>query len=134
MTQEEIEEGNKLIAEFMSQFPGYQKHYHKVEKDYVYDNPNTAEALPIKNSSFHESWSWLMPVVEKIWEIIETRESLFYFDVSKFDKDIGTIYGDFITEESSNIIDCYDTVAAFIKWHNSQNQNYPEDTDSNTRI
>lgn len=64
MTQEQIE-GNKLIAEFMN----WKHHSGNV---YWFPNlyPSTDDTgettFDISEAEFHSSWSWLMPVVEKI--------------------------------------------------------------------
>ena len=50
MTQEEIIEGNKTIAEFMD----------------MQNNPFPPEVDELR---YHTSWDWLMPVVEKISEV-----------------------------------------------------------------
>jgi hypothetical protein len=69
MTPEQLE-GNKLIAEFM----GYEQNaftesmFSKVEDVFV-DNKGgrcSARWTPVY---YHESWDWLMPVVEKISRI-----------------------------------------------------------------
>lgn len=62
MTQEQIIEGNSLIAEFM----GRLQEHHIVEGfDQEY---GTFESRPETEHDwkFHTSWDWLMPVVEKI--------------------------------------------------------------------
>jgi hypothetical protein len=53
-----IEEGNKLIAEFM----GWR---YISDGDVMFLNQNTP-AKPINRLQFHSSWDWLMPVLEKI--------------------------------------------------------------------
>ena len=53
-----IEEGNKLIAKFMDL---------DIKEDLVY--LNEMEACKIQNLEYHESWDWLMPVVDKIDEV-----------------------------------------------------------------
>jgi len=52
-----IEEGNKLIAEFMGIVPIVETN------GIVYKDTNTGHIMLIK---YHSSWDWLMPVVEKI--------------------------------------------------------------------
>jgi hypothetical protein len=58
MTQKEIFEGNKLIAEFMN----FSVSDHTILPDRLvwYDWDGPREVL------YHSSWDWLMPVVEKI--------------------------------------------------------------------
>lgn len=55
MTQEEILEGNRLIAEFM-------------RSDVVYDGITFSIALdPLyDNTKYHSSWDWLIPVLYKV--------------------------------------------------------------------
>jgi len=54
----EIIEGNKLIAEFMKQWKGVDCYMYG--KDYY----------GFENLRYHLSWDWLMPVVEKIDSIL----------------------------------------------------------------
>lgn len=76
MPEQEIIEGNKLIAEFMK-FPS-NKHL----ENWV-DVPNEYISIYGKhfgigfNCKFHKSWDWLMPVVEKIKDVI----TLGYFNI-----------------------------------------------------
>lgn len=55
-----MEENNKLIAEFMGMELGDDKTV------YYDDAENLHPPTPINKLKFHESWNWLMPVVEKI--------------------------------------------------------------------
>ena len=89
MNKSEIIEGDKLIAEFMR------------EK---------------ATGGYHQSWDWLMPVVEKIWNMQGHRTSIFYFEPEEG----VTIYGN--NESVNNITDCWCAVVEFIKWYNTQNQ------------
>ena len=60
MTQEQIIEGNKLIAEFMGARPRrLNKHWWTGFAEYPHD-------IHISSIQYHTSWDWLMPVVEKI--------------------------------------------------------------------
>ncbi len=67
----DIEQGNKLIAEFMGfvRKAGALEHY-SVPKGQ--DLHYKAFTLDLKKMTYHTSWDWLMPVVEKI-------QSLDYF-------------------------------------------------------
>ena len=56
----QMEENNKLIAEFMGMELGDDKTV------YYDDAENLHPPTPINKLKFHESWNWLMPVVEKI--------------------------------------------------------------------
>jgi hypothetical protein len=53
MSNEQIAEGNKLIAEFMN---------------WVHSQDPATDAYEMERLKFHTSWDWLMPVVEKIGE------------------------------------------------------------------
>lgn len=60
MTKEEIIEGNKLIARFMSS---------KFSSEYGYLIGN--EWFDLKQLFYHSSWNQLMPVLEKIESLID---------------------------------------------------------------
>lgn len=67
MTEQEIIEGNKLIAEFMGDY----RAKYKVSNDYTLAN------AMLKTLKYHSSWDWLMPVVEKIKDVM----TLGYFNI-----------------------------------------------------
>jgi hypothetical protein len=110
-------ETNKLIAEFM----GWKKDigYRKGKPIDGFIKPNDGRHFPLYRFRFHESWDWLMPVVEKI-------ESLgFYVRIHGkstliFKKDgyniINRPYG--YGKEKSKIDHTYKAVIEFIKWYN----------------
>lgn len=60
MEQKEIIEGNKLIAEFVGVKIGVDKYYWR---------PGSMELLREEHLNYHDSWGWIMPVVEKIARI-----------------------------------------------------------------
>lgn len=62
---------------------------------------------------YHSSWEWLMPVVEKIWELNGNRCSLFYFEPNE--KTLLVSY----EPHSTNINDCFLAVIAYINWYNA---------------
>lgn len=86
MTQEEILEGNKLIAEFMG---GIYSHYAsawgfgnaRIEHEdlkvqgKVYKNAVWAERFETE-LKYHSSWDWLMPCIGKISNKCEEPEEL----------------------------------------------------------
>tara|TARA_R110000787_G_scaffold26805_1_gene74797 strand:- start:234 stop:575 length:342 start_codon:yes stop_codon:yes gene_type:complete len=104
---------NKLIAEFME--------FHRDTEDlYLIDNynlrsENQFQATYVREMKFHQSWDWLMPVVEKI----ESDE--------RYDVDIlqyGTRIRDNQKEIVTNVADIsfnskidhtYDAVVRFLK-------------------
>lgn len=59
MTQEEANNGNRLIEDLMGSTI-------KIEQEDVKDIP--LAFLAVEDMKFHESWKWLMPVVIKIEE------------------------------------------------------------------
>lgn len=71
MTEQEIQEGNKFIIEFL----GWKKHGNNNTYEFpnlypifnIDDNENTGWIQEhISKAIFHSSWDWLMPVVEFI--------------------------------------------------------------------
>jgi len=75
MTQKEINEGNKLIAEFM----GIKTSYYSGEFDMVEINN---KMCPLERwAKYHSNWDWVMPVLEKIESMgysvcLESRSSI----------------------------------------------------------
>lgn len=59
MTQEEINAGNRLIADSPFSHEGLRKTIKK-------DKQHLSDEFAYSNLRFHSSWDWLMPVVEKI--------------------------------------------------------------------
>jgi len=128
MTPQEIIEGNKLIALFL----GYVKS--SSDKDFTfYTHPDgkgiitqsehdytryyTHELMEARSFLFHRSWSWLMPIVEKI-------ESLGYPVKIKMN-DCWIILPDveeFGANKDNKITSVWTAVVSFIKWYN---QNKP---------
>jgi len=92
------QENNKLIAEFM----GAETLYNQL--DYCTDM-----AFPFDDLHFHESWDWLMPVVQKCR--LESR--------CEYDEDDNWNEIHWSLEEC-NLDKTYKAVVEFIKWHNNQ--------------
>lgn len=109
MTEQEIQEGNKLIADFMG-----------VKFD-IHGEITGKHGVIVKGSRYHSSWDWLMPVVEKIEQIlpddsvvtIEYKDC--YIPVLE-DDDSFTIQGNGLTKIEA----VYNAVVEFIKWYNIQ--------------
>lgn len=59
MTDKEIQEGNKLIAEFMQR--GIQLS--------MMEHPDTGGYIHLDDCEYNSSWNWLMPVVQKIKQL-----------------------------------------------------------------
>lgn len=74
MTQEQITEGNKLIAEFMNLNQGWA--FHESDKS-RFEFPNSI-ANPKGYTKYHEDWNWLMPVCKKILVLYhDNRQGMF---------------------------------------------------------
>jgi len=109
MISDEILIDNKLIAEFIEndkQCKEAMKYFDNEEFGTIY--------FDTTGLKYHKSWDWLMPVVEKIWDIIKNKESLFYFTVNKELTIFSKAYGE------NNINTCYSAVIEFINWYNKQ--------------
>lgn len=121
----DIEQGNKLIASFMGlrtdSFPNglSDSWYVDVENPTsIYHNNSP------KESKFHSSWDWLMPVVEKIEDlgyavIFRKTDEMRYIN----------IYGGHIGEDFKNLYDApnkqyavFMTVVEFIQWFNTNSK------------
>lgn len=68
MTQNEINEGNKLIKQFL-------KPNHTYHKKYVENS--TGIKCRYDQLGYEHNWCMLMPVVEKIEDIVVNKESVF---------------------------------------------------------
>ena len=106
MKTQEIESGNKLIAEFMG-CP-----YHMNDEDCEYYEVWHDELIPVDSLEYHTKWDWLMPVVEKI-------EKELGFDV------IITLYSCMIGDTADGfredkISSTWWAIVKFITWYNKQ--------------
>jgi hypothetical protein len=114
MTNEQIIEGNKLIAEFMGWV--WSDAFRGLLPDHWIDENGGCEGLKTE-LEFHSSWDELMPVVEKIEDMGYT------FKICRrrieIDKDgehppYPFIYSKLDTKIESAWVGCIE----FIKWHN----------------
>jgi hypothetical protein len=125
MQEQEIIEGNKLIAEFMG---GFQK------EDQMYIPDHEAECYKANCLAYDSSWDWLMPVVEKIENLstpLKTGDN-FYFRMiiikdtvyieqrnSRLSKWEPMIY---LTDtKRTKIKAVWLALVEFIKWYNENN-------------
>ena len=63
---------NKLIAEFMGMKLGED---HTNDNMYYDDAENLHPPTPINELKFNSSWGWLMPVVESIFERLDSKDN-----------------------------------------------------------
>ena len=118
MTTEEIIEGNKLIAEFMTgetyntfylpEFGQYFNSYGQIEY---------TETFSPDELKYHSSWGWLMPVVEKIKQtkqadIIIHAKNLVQIS---YNKETKTYFSGSLLE------DVWSACTEFVKWYNQNN-------------
>lgn len=135
MEQQVIEEGNKVIAEFVgleciiNDWVNYPKDNHdytiNLNGEFLcqyYGQKNDVFAKGILK--YHSSWDWLMPVVEKI-NIMDDNE----YDVIIFRRDCHINDRQQIIFESSVlkntetlILIVWGCVVKFITWYNTQNK------------
>ena len=121
MTNEEILEGNKLIARFMKckEWPETHKGY-VCKFGNIYSNFNTLQQL-----KFHYSWDWLMPVVDKIESIIFNKDNSFNVTIGSTNFCViqdsnGEVYESIEDYRESKLLTAYVAVTEFIKWYNKQ--------------
>jgi hypothetical protein len=135
MTKEEITEGNKLIAQFM----GYQYEigggiepsgwYTLVPL--TFSDGFTREYLCREDSklSYHKSWDWMMPVVDKIngmgkaysFAIFKSYVSLTVEKGGKVFKDFSFAYSEYITATQTGKEAAFKLLVKFVKWENENN-------------
>ncbi len=108
----EIEEGNKLIAEFM----GADAEFNKLYRSTIYYEHNGEYIRYIDNLLFHTSWDWLMTVVGKIGDIDNMADVGFAAKLEKANLQI------FETSILCHKQAVYERVIEFIKWYNEQHK------------
>lgn len=121
MTKEEIEEGNKLIAEFMeATIDEYPKSLPRWFYWHGSLNPHEMQ--------YNHSWDWLMPVVEKIDGMEHTtiigggsywgNYCNIIYGVDRMETDDTKAMG----MDKTKIEAVYKAIIQFIKWHNTHTQ------------
>lgn len=79
---------------------------------------------------FHESWDWLMPVVEKIkkdnWVKIELQEDYTFCLISSPQLGADPVTLEERVEDMSPISVVYDAVITYIKWYNEKHDRRAE--------
>ncbi|MEL7833222.1 hypothetical protein [Fodinibius sp. Rm-B-1B1-1] len=107
MTQEEINNGNRLIEKFMGSTI-------KIDQDDVKDIP--LAFLQVEDMKFHLAWKWLMPVVIKI------EDDLGYSVLIK-DKACMVVVDDDTTfeyEAETKMEAVWRAIIDFLDWHQNQ--------------
>ncbi len=116
----EIQESNKLIAEFIGRCGKYNKSLYTfkgIDKTLVNDI-----WYNISEAKFHSSWDWLMPVIEKI----ETKG--YIVNVSSYPSIERSVFANLhITPynktqytKGNRLERTFQMVVEFIKWYNKQ--------------
>ena len=106
MTDQQIIDNNKLIAEFMEAKPnlytlrkdGSRNYFYGIHVGNIYE-----KAIKPKGMPFYTDWNWLMPVVDKINTIV---------DKNNYGYGIGIRY--------NQIKPAYKAVVEFIEWYNKE--------------
>jgi len=102
---EKINEGNKLIADFMGQEVMQLKTAMSPQGGYHLMRENHGGYEPLK---YHSSWGWLMPVVEKIGKFEISENHCLFSDGE----------GDFLHREANTTIEAtWLAVVDFIELH-----------------
>ncbi len=128
MTQEEIIDSNKMIAEFMGENQlidntlGFTYWTFDEKLTEIIDDLMLGPNWVGGNFKFHKSWSWLMPVVEKIETFIFENDEYYNFNI------LGGCYVTIISshgnelvtsDEGQSKLECvWLAVIEFIKWYN----------------
>lgn len=113
MTNEEIVEGNLLLADFMGV---------KIGEDEYSWRPGARDRLQESHLAYHSAWGWLMPVVEKIesldyWTLLQ-RKSCWIYRMShdEISGDCSFIQAD----QPTKLLNTYMAVVKFCKWYKEQ--------------
>jgi len=119
MTDQEIQEGNIILAEFMG--------FEKLKGGYNWDGFGWFHPL---NMFFHKDWSWLMPVVEKI-EQQDSDKPQFTVIIKDSYCEVQGVNGEgkfghlFSRGWTSKIEATYKCILVFIDWYNKKNSEQP---------
>jgi hypothetical protein len=104
-----IEEGNKSIAEFISEQPGYSE-----KGTFIINHPDLDESnfYLWGEMNFHSSWDWLMPACHKfdMLDEFEGDERAFYEDHCDAIDQAATLY---------EIKPLWEALVNALVWHNS---------------
>jgi len=108
METQEILESNKLIAEFMGLVLDGTFYRGNDYLPFNFETYAKSKSVHEEQMSYHLSWDWLIPVVQKCMELQP--------------EGINDFYNDFI--DSVLYLDkVYQAVIKFIKWYNKEKEN-----------
>lgn len=104
MTQEEIIEGNKIIAEYKTQ-QRFMNHSIYIDSELFFDN----------QLKYHKSWNWLKPIIDNIVQQIgvktiddcDDEEWFITINITRMSISVSIEYA-------------WKRVIEFIKWYNKQ--------------
>jgi hypothetical protein len=121
MSNEEITEGNKLLAEFMKvTLEGNERNGFWLVGEGV-PQPFT------QHLGYHSSWDWIWPVIDKInglgkaysFATFKTYMSLTVEKSgNKMYKDFSFAHAEYITAEQTSKEAAFKLLTRFVKWHN----------------
>lgn len=123
MSEQEIIEGNKLIAEFMQAKNEFSDIYYLPEFGHYFNSYGQIElndCFRTDELKYHSSWDWLMPVVEKIeknfWVTTTTRRGYSAVSIHQPQR----AYEKIARVDSENKLEAtWKAIVEFIKWYNS---------------
>lgn len=122
---DKIKENNKLIAEFMEESlsPNEGVIYLDVDHPQFNYHGDTCGLYKHNSRMYHNSWDWLMPVIEKIEmlpEVLAFTISTNYIEIEPINEEFDIHFIKW--EDTKPIITTYKVVVEFIKWYNEQNK------------
>jgi len=119
MTEQEIKDGNKLIAEFMGARLTLRNNELAV---YLSENAVHAEYFRVTQyNKYHSSWDALMPVVEKIESLPKINAAV---DINKnvvivsIEDGVILFHGNVFLDNNKKINTVFLAVVSFVKWYN----------------
>lgn len=126
LTNEEIFDGNKLIADFTGYFD-YMIEFCK-RQNIPYDWEK--DIVEIQSLKYHDSWELMMPVIDIIngmgkeysFAIFKTYVSLTVEKGGKVYKDFSFAYSEYITADQTGKEATFKLIVKFIKWYNECNK------------
>jgi hypothetical protein len=129
MTQEEILNGNRVIALFMGLRPKMESPdiYTYSDMPYISIREYSAEKVMdgiVSYAKYHSSWDWLMPVVQHINILDNNRYTIQIMSMDVYIHDNvkgGVIFQSEMKHQPDELINSvYEAVIEFIKWYNGK--------------